>query len=355
MNKISLYMFKKYIIGFLVSSVVLISINLLLVFISELENLGTHQYTLSVLFHYVILLIPQNFLDMFPYALLIGSMIAFGSMAFHSEIIALNAHGIGIKKTLIIIILQTFILSLFFTVVTNYLAPTFSNKAQIIKNTALNKSTNTIGIWFKTNNSIINVKQVITDRKLRDISIFILDGGNLSSKLTAKKAIFTDKWYLEDVRVLDIFNNKIIDIKRYAISIDKFIPSQILNSKLNKKRYNSIEDLYHNMIFYDNRNIYYEDHKVIFWQKVLLPFSCCIIVFIGLPFLFTHIRAANQTQKIIYGILFGVTYFVISNIIINMTMIMHAPALLAVIISMSLFILFGAYLFNKVVKKDIPI
>ncbi len=355
MNKINIYMFKKYITGFLIASVILISINLLIVFLSELKNLGAHQYTISILLKYVMFLIPQNFLDIFPYALLIGSMIAFGSMAFHSEIVALNSHGIGIKKTITIIILQTFILSLFFTFLTNGIAPDLSNKAQIIKNTALNKSTNSIDVWFRTDNSIINVEQVITDKNLNNINIYFLKKGQLSSKLTAKKAIYTDKWYLNTVRILDIENNKIINKEIYQISTDKFIPSQILNSKLNKKRYNSIEDLYNNIIFHDNRNIYYEDHKVIFWKKVLLPFSCCIIVFIGLPFLFTQIRSTNQTQKIIYGILFGITYFVLSNIIINISLILNIPALLSVIISMGIFILFGNYLFDRVVKRDIPI
>ncbi len=348
-------MFKKYIIGFLLASIILISINLLLVFISELKNLGAHQYSLSILSQYIIYLIPQNFLDTFPYALLVGSMIAFGSMAFHSEIVAMNSHGIGIKRTVFIIVLQTFILSLFFTILTNSFAPSLSNKAQIIKNTALNKSSNNIDIWFKTHDSIINVEQVITDKKLKNISIYNLNKDQLSLKLTAKQALFTDKWYLDQVRILDINNNKIINKEKYIIPIDKFIPSEILSSKLNKKRYNSIQDLYRNIQFHDNRNIYYEDHKVIFWQKVLLPFSCCIIVFIGLPFLFTRVRSTNQTQKIIYGILFGITYFVISNIIINITLILNIPALLAVFASMGIFILFGMYLFERIVKSNIPI
>ena len=355
MDRISIYMFKKYVIGFFIAAIVLISVNLLLVFISELKNIGAHQYTLSVLFKYIIFLIPQNFLDIFPYALLIGSMIAFGSMAFHSEIVALNSHGIGIKNTISIIILQTFILSLLFTVLTNILAPTLSNKAQIIKNIALNKSTNTVDVWFKTDNSIINVEQVITDKKLKNINIYVLNQSQLSARVTAKNATYNDKWHLEDVKILDIENNKIISKDIYTISTDQFIPSQVLSSKLNKKRYNSIEDLYNNIIFHDSRNIYYEDHKVIFWQKVLLPFSCCIIVFIGLPFLFTQIRSTNQSQKIIFGILFGITYFVLSNILINITLILNIPALIAVIISMSVFILFGTYLFYEFVKKDIPI
>jgi lipopolysaccharide export LptBFGC system permease protein LptF len=116
-----------------------------------------------------------------------------------------------------------------------------------------------------------------------------------------------------------------------------------------------MQDLYVNIIFYNNLGIYYEDRKVIFWQKILLPFSCCIIVFIGIPFLFTKIRSTNQSQRIIFGILFGITYFVISSIIINISLILNIPALYSVLISMGVFILVGYFLFEKLVKKHMPI
>ena len=113
MRKIMIYMLKKYLIGFSLAIAVLLGINLLLVFIAELKNIGSHEYTISVLLNYVIYLIPLNILDIFPYALLIGSMISFGSMAYHSEFIAINSHGVGIKRTMRIIILQTFFISSF--------------------------------------------------------------------------------------------------------------------------------------------------------------------------------------------------------------------------------------------------
>ena len=117
----------------------------------------------------------------------------------------------------------------------------------------------------------------------------------------------------------------------------------------------SIESLYANIIFYNELGIYYEEHKVMFWQKILLPISCCIIDFVGIPFLFTKIRSTNQSQKIIFGILFGITYFVISSIIINVCLILNISALISVSISMAIFFIFGYFLFNKLVKSHIHI
>ena len=66
-------------------------------------------------------------------------------------------------------------------------------------------------------------------------------------------------------------------------------------------------------------------------------------------------RSTNQSQRLIYGILFGVTYFVVSSILTNTALILGIPALISVILSMIIFVIFGGYLFNKLVKKHISI
>ena len=355
MNRIFIYMFKKYLLGFLLTASILISINLLIIFLSELKNLGVHEYTLSIIFQYILFLIPQNFLDIFPYALLIGSMIAFGSMAYHSEIIAINSHGIGIRKTILVIMFQTFILSSLFTFFGNHISPELSTQALEIKNSALKKNSKNQDIWFKGKGYIINAKSMITNKHLENIEIINISDGNIISILTAELAIYNIDWVLKEIKIINIEKNKISYKESQIISSDKFIPSQILKSKFNKKRYNSIQDLYGNIVFYNDSGLYYEDYKVIFWQKTLLPFSCCIIVFIGIPFLFTRVRSTDQSQKIIFGILFGITYFVISSIIINISLILNVPALLSVLISMGVFILIGYFLFEKLVKSHTPI
>ena len=337
-------MFKKYLIGFILAISVLLSINLLMLFLSELKNLGNHHYDLSTLLQYIIMSVPQNFLDTFPYALLIGSMIAFGSMAYHSEIVAINSHGIGIKKTVLLILIQTFLLASIFSYLGNVFAPTFTSYAYEYKN------------FLTQGFDIVYAKNIITEKHLNEIEIYYIDNGIMTSTVSAKKAKYYDNnWNLFDVKIIDISNDKIINKQLLNISSKEFIPFQIIKSLFNKKRHNSIQDLYENIVYFDEQGLYYEDHKVVFWQKVLLPFSCCIIVFISIPFLFTKVRVINQSQRLVYGILFGITYFVISSIIINICLILNIPALISVFMSMAVFILFGLFLFNKLVKSHVPI
>ena len=149
MTKIFFYMFRKYLLGFTLAISILLSINLLIIFLAEIKNLGINQYDLILLVKYIIYLVPQNILDIFPYALLIGSMIAFGSMSYHSELVALNSMGIGIKKTIFIILFQTFFIAIIVSFSGNYFASDSAIHAQNIKNTALQKNTTNKEVWFK--------------------------------------------------------------------------------------------------------------------------------------------------------------------------------------------------------------
>ena len=355
MSKISLYMFKKYILCFSLAISVLLSINLLILFLSELKNLGNHQYNLIILAQYILFLVPQNFMDTLPYALLIGSIIAFGSMAYHSEIITINSNGIGIKKIISLILIQTFLLATFFTFLGNFIVPESTSHAYNIKNSALMKSNSSKELWFKGQHTIVRAQNVITENHLENIEIYYINNEKMTSMLLAEKAIYNDIWVLTDIEITDIENDKVISMKSLSISTKEFIPFQIIKSTFNKKRHNSIQQLYQNIVYFNNQGLYYERHKITFWQKVLLPFSCCVIVLVAVPFLFTKARATNQSQKLIFGILFGIAYFVVSSIIINLCLILNIPAFLSVLISMSIFIAFSYYLFDKFVSKHIPI
>ena len=355
MIKIFNYMLKKYLIGIILASIVLLGINLLIIFISELRHVDQHNYTYATLSKFLIYMLPQNFMEIFPYSLLIGSMISFGAMAYHSEIMAMNTHGISIRKTIYIILLQTFLISSLVNFIANFTTPNLSNKAFIMKNTALNKGINNSSLWFKNKDDFISVNKIITDSKLENIKIYKINDGKLSSVITSKMATYKDTWYLKDAIIYDTYEDTTTNVDNLKIDKNDFIPLQIVKSKFTKKKFLSLEELYENIKLSQSLNIYSEDQKVIFWKKSLLPFSCCIIVFIGLPFLFTPIRAINQSQKIIYGILFGITYFVITSIIINAALILNVPALVCVLLSMAFFIIFGVYLFNRIIKTNIPV
>ena len=128
------YLFKRFMIGFLVSLVVLVSIEVFFSFTAELKYLGKGNYGMSNLLKYSILSLPKSLLIMFPYAVLIGAMLSLGSMAADMEFISMHASGISISKIIIIILLQAFLLSSFFYTIADSVVPEYTSKAEIKKN-----------------------------------------------------------------------------------------------------------------------------------------------------------------------------------------------------------------------------
>ena len=72
MKILQLYLFKRFIYGFLISLTVLLSIEIFFSFTAEIKHLNTGNYSFFKLLQYILLNIPRSINIMFPYAILIG-------------------------------------------------------------------------------------------------------------------------------------------------------------------------------------------------------------------------------------------------------------------------------------------
>ena len=97
------YLFFRFTIGTLVSLSVLVSIEVFFSFTAELKYLDQGNYNFMNIVKYSILSLPKSILIMFPYAVLIGSMLSLGAMASDMEFISMHAAGVSIMKIISII------------------------------------------------------------------------------------------------------------------------------------------------------------------------------------------------------------------------------------------------------------
>ena len=81
------YLFIRFLIGLLISLIVLVSIELFFSFTAELKYLDKGNYGMITILKYIILSTPKSILIMFPYAVLIGAMLSLGAMAADMEFI----------------------------------------------------------------------------------------------------------------------------------------------------------------------------------------------------------------------------------------------------------------------------
>ena len=129
-------LFIRFLIGLLISLTVLVSIEIFFSFTAELKYLNVGNYGIVPIVKYTILSIPKSILIMFPYAVLIGSMLSLGAMASDMEFISMHAAGISITKVIMIIMVQAFLVStIFYAASDNFVPKILQKKDRILKKT----------------------------------------------------------------------------------------------------------------------------------------------------------------------------------------------------------------------------
>ena len=67
-------------------------------FVGEIGEVGKGQYDLFDAIYYVILALPKRIYELFPTAVLLGSLLGLGALASNSELTVMRASGVSIRR-----------------------------------------------------------------------------------------------------------------------------------------------------------------------------------------------------------------------------------------------------------------
>tara|TARA_B100001094_G_scaffold330063_1_gene394356 strand:- start:7463 stop:8536 length:1074 start_codon:yes stop_codon:yes gene_type:complete len=351
------YLFNRFFSGLVVSLAVLTSIEIFFSLTAELKYLNVGNYNMLVVTKYIILNIPRSIEVMFPYAILIGSMLSLGAMSSDMEFISMQSAGISISRIIGIILIQAFILSSIFYFISDSFVPKYSNKAEKKKNLALNKKLifNKNGVWFKDKNTFIKINEIYSDIKLNGITMYSYnENDSLSSIKYVRYASFVDnKWSLKAISET-IINNSLIT-KRYTENdtVDSFIDRKLINIKTDKSSSLSLADVNKNINYLTTNSLDAAIHKKIYWEKIFKPFSTVIMLFLAMPFIFGRHRSANLSKRLVLGLFIGIGFFIITSILPNLSMVFGIWPFISVLLPHILFVVLGKYLLDYQLTEGI--
>ena len=343
--------------GLVVSLTVLVSIEIFFSFTAELKNLGFGNYTMPVITKYIILNIPKSLEIMFPYAVLIGSMLSLGAMSSDMEFVSMQAAGISVSKIITIILIQAFLLSSIFYYVTDNVVPKYSNKAEMKKNLALNKKLifNKNGIWFKHGNTFIKINEIYSDIKLSGILMYTYDDNNsLSLIKNIGHAEFIDnRWHLQEINTTIINNSLAVKEYKKDDYTDTLISKKLINIKIRKSSSISLSDVSQNIKYLTQNNLDSAVQKKIYWEKLFMPLSTVVMLFLSMPFIFGKHRSANLSKRLLLGLSIGIGFFIVTSILPNLGMVLGIQPLINVLLPHILFIVLGKYLLEYQLRDGI--
>ncbi len=320
------YIFKTVIVGVLVATLIMLIMFVFIDFVSQLKAVGTGNYDAIHAFLFVMLKLPQRLYELSPSILLLGSIISLGSLAANSEIIVMRAAGISIGKITAMVLKTGLFVAILVAILGEYVVPHTTAMAKVLRAEAINKKLIVGGfndIWARNENRYINVKHILPDHQLQQISIYRLDKQHHLSAITfAKKAVYkNNRWLLSGLKRTTISGvgvpNGIVETKT-SFKKELLMPRLILPDLFSvlelEPQDMSIHELYTYAGYLESNKLDADDYKLAFWIKIFTPLTCLAMLLIAMPLVFTTTpRSGGAGQRIVLAVIIGVGFYVISR------------------------------------------
>ncbi len=323
MSLIARYIGKTVLLNTLLVLLVLVALTGIFAFIGELDDVGRGSYSVSSAMIYVLLKMPGSAYELFPPAVLLGSLLGLGALATHSELTVMRSAGISILQIARSVALIGLVLMLLVVLIGEFLMPNAERQAHEIRTAAMSErvslSTRT-GFWAKTGPLFVNIKSVLADTTLVDVSIYDFKEGVLKSVVRAEKAIQQDNghWRLELVRRTR-FEETSLNTEQSETEIwPNLVNAELLTGLSVPAESMSVANLFSQISYLKRNQLDSRFTELALWTKLTNPLSTLIMLMLSLPFVFASQRAGGVGQKMFIGILLGIGYFLLNRLVTHL-------------------------------------
>ncbi|MBI5431185.1 MAG: LPS export ABC transporter permease LptG [Nitrosomonadales bacterium] len=293
-------------------------------FIHELGEMGKGEYHLGYVLLFVMLIIPGHIYELFPMAVLVGTILALVQMAASSELTVYRCSGVSPQRMIGILFLIAIPLISLSLVLGEFIVPPSDRMAQRLSlmarkgQVALKEFRS--GVWVKDERSFVNVKDVILDStlsNLSDVDIYRFDENyHLQAITNAKRASFITqgRWLLEEVRETQFSKEGVSIHAQPRMEWISALHPSIFSVLLVVPEQMSANELYqYSNHLKDNRQKSAR-YEIAMWNKLVYPFTLLVMLLLALPFASYHRRGGGVGSMIFLGILMGLVFHVVGRL-----------------------------------------
>jgi len=340
-------------VGILLALTVVLVLLTLFGFIDELDDVGVGQYGVSDAFVFALMSVPRYTFEAFPIAALIGSLLGLGSLASNSELTAMRAAGISVRRILIAIFKTGLLMMVVVVVLGEWVAPEVQERAQIRRAELQHGQVllrSRYGFWARDGRAFVNIRSILPGSGLRDIYIYEFnDGRELELVTHAAEATFADdRWVLKDLKQSHIGPDGVASRQLEQASWDSLLNPSLLRAVVVDPGLLSAWTLYQYLSFMRENGLDVPAYEVAFWAKVVAPLATLVMLFLGVPFVFGSLRTIGIGQRLFSGMLLGSVFFLLNRLLAYVAVVYHVNPLLAAALPAVAFLVAGAVFLRRV-------
>jgi len=304
---------------------VLAGLDVMLGLVSEFGDIGKGKYGLSEAFVYMALSIPRRLYYLFPYAAVIGSLMALGQLAATSELTALRALGLSRRRLGLAVAGALALLTALMVVNGEGIAPWTQQRADALKSAA--KSGNTVtaqysGLWAREGETILSAvggqeRERNGERflELNDVRLFeFAPDGHLRSLANARIAEHRPGgWVLRDVTRNYFEERSVRQVKVPEERWDSQLDATALAAGTERPRYLSAMDLRAAIQYRERNDLDASEFEEHYWGRWFYPINVLALCLAAVPFAFGTLRSGGMGKRLFIGIVFALAFWLLQT------------------------------------------
>lgn len=320
---------------------VLLGFDLMVALVGELDELGQGDYGLGNAFAYVGLTAPRRAYELFPTAAMIGCVLGLGSLAASSELTALRAAGLARWRISAAAAALVLILTGLMVISAESLGPWGDRSAQALVVQAKSRDlalAQQSGLWAREGDIFLNARRGSVQGEgslsrvvLEDARLFEFDAeGRLKSIALAERAEHVgSSWELINVRRTRFFERhaeaETLERERW----DSSLSPEILDFSITRPRYLALRELSESIDYLSRNQLDAGPFIAAYWQRMFYPLHALVLCLAVMPFAFGSLRSGGFGKRLFLGIAFGLGYFLVQRLSVNLAEVYQLPLWLA--------------------------
>jgi lipopolysaccharide export system permease protein len=335
-------------------------------FVDEVERVGKNGYTLLFGAAAALLEQPGHVYELFPIAVLIGTIYSMARLAQSSEYTILRTAGLGPGRALGLLGVIGIIFALLTFAVGEYVAPHSEQKVALLKSRfGMGLAIGATGAWLKehqqtpagTRSVTVNVRGVGGQGELEDVRIFEVDeDGRLVRSLAAARAVVArekgvHEWMLADAQETVWVPGAasapphVVERKAAQLAWPTNLDAKVVTAAVLPIQSMGALDLYRYSTHLAQEEQASQRYRQLFWKRVLYPLSCLVMVALALPFAYLNARSGGVSVKVFGGVMLGISFILLNNVVGHLGLLhdwtpwmaASVPSLVYLLLSMSAF------------------
>ncbi len=303
--------------------------------VDQLDDTGRGNYGVADAIQYVLLTIPRLSYELFPIAIVIGSMAALGMLANTSELAVIRTSGVSQSQLAYSLIKTGLVFVVISILIGEVIAPVTEQAAQQKRSIALTKQISMKtkhGFWSRDGDNYINIRKILPGDRVEEIYIYEFDKEHqLRSSIYAKHAEYNqDKWVLHDILKTEITEEQVTNNHYETAEWEALLNPEVINMVTIKPRYLSILGLISYIDYLKANNQSSKQYVQAFWSKLISPFSIIAMILLSICVVRCEARPMGLGQRVFIGALIGITFHLINQVSGHLGIVYGMPAFLSV-------------------------